>query len=680
VRVAATGDPVAAGTNVAFNFIITDGSPGGQVDYTETDTSVANQFGLCTIAIGLHGGLANVNWGSGSKYLAVNTDVGLTGNFTSMGSSQLLSVPYALFAANGPAGATGATGQTGSTGAIGATGLMGPTGLNGAAGPGYLATTTSTATLGLGVQTFTTQSGLAYLPNDRVRISYDGTDYMEGLVLSYSGTTLIIKVDRYIGAGTYAQWNIGIAGDVGSAGPTGATGVGGGPTGPTGATGITGPTGTTGSGGGATGPTGLTGATGSTGPTGFPGSGGATGVTGATGITGPTGPTGNTGATGIGGGATGATGATGKTGPTGPMGHTGATGIAVGATGATGLTGATGATGAGTTISNLAFGITGILQLNTTNGTYTTGNSGAWLTKGNSGISPSDNYIGTNDASDFAIFTGGVEKMRIKGTLSSPGLVGINTSTPTAYLEVNAGASTAVNAIYGHSNNVGGYLGYDNTFAIGVAGVGSGLQSISGAGIFATNPSAGYTSIYAQSTGAADVAASMQYSTIWIADYAKVDNSSSEYNPNAIYAELNVTNQSLSGTEAAIWGTSIREAASGNLGTTAGGYFTAIGTTQEAIGTMGLGQSSAGDISGSVSTDAAVGGYFEGVDYVSNESYAYTGGIINDVLYKILGTGTVNEIVPTPAHGRVTLTCPESPEYWLRYGANDQRLCACGTG
>ena len=73
---------------------------------------------------------------------------------------------------------------------------------------------------------------------------------------------------------------------------------------------------------------------------------------------------------------------------------------------------------------------------------------------------------------------------------------------------------------------MGGYVGFDNTFANGVAGQGSGLQTLNGAGVYATNPAANYTSMYAQSTGAANVAASIQYSNVWIADYAKVDNSS----------------------------------------------------------------------------------------------------------------------------------------------------------
>jgi hypothetical protein len=117
-------------------------------------------------------------------------------------------------------------------------GPQGTTGTTGAAGPGYAATSTSSVALGSsGSKTFTTQSGLAYAANMRVRAAYDASNYMEGVVTSYSGSTLAFTSDRSVGSGTYTSWNIGIAGDVGPTGSTGATGS----AGSTGATGATGP-------------------------------------------------------------------------------------------------------------------------------------------------------------------------------------------------------------------------------------------------------------------------------------------------------------------------------------------------------------------------------------------------------------------------------------------------------
>jgi len=58
------------------------------------------------------------------------------------------------------------------------------------------------------------------------------------------------------------------------------------------------------------------------------------------------------------------------------------------------------------------------------------------------------------------------------------------------------------------------------------------------------------------------------------------------------------------------------------------------------------------------------GGYFSN----SSGNYSYVAGYTNGA-YKIYGSGSVSEIIPTENHGRVTLTCPESPEYWYQdYG------------
>ena len=111
----------------------------------------------------------------------------------------------------GPTGANGVTGADGVTGPAGATGNAGPTGSSGATGvtgPGYLATSTSSLTIALGAQTFTTQSGLAYLANDQIRISHSATNYMEGTVNFYTGTTMIASISNIVGSGTYTSWNI----------------------------------------------------------------------------------------------------------------------------------------------------------------------------------------------------------------------------------------------------------------------------------------------------------------------------------------------------------------------------------------------------------------------------------------------------------------------------------------
>jgi hypothetical protein len=337
-----------ANSSVSVRISIHDGSAAGPVVYQETHPVTTNAFGLFTISIGqgtvVTGSFSSIAWSTGNKFLEQEVDFG-TG-YQNMGTTQLLSVPYALYAETagssgpqGPTGPTGATGANGLTGATGATGDVGPTGAagaNGATGPA-------------------------------------GANGATGAV----GPTGAAGANGVTGAtgANGATGATGVAGTNGATGPTGAAGVNG-ATGATGSNGVTGATGAAGSNGvtGATGAAGANGATGATGVAGTNGANGATGPTGAAGVNGATGPTGAAGTN----GATGATGVAGTSGATGPTGAAGA----VGATGPTGVTGATGATG--------AQGIQGAAGLSdyaifqeqqasgTNGGTFT---SGSWVTR-----------------------------------------------------------------------------------------------------------------------------------------------------------------------------------------------------------------------------------------------------------------------------------------------------------
>jgi len=110
---------------------------------------------------------------------------------------------WSLLAAKGDPGAQGAQGTPGSDGT------------NGIDGPGYAATSTTSLTIGKGQQTFATQAGLAYSAGARARAS-SGANYMEGQVTAYDGGNLTINVDRTVGSGTFANWNINLAGDPGA--------------------------------------------------------------------------------------------------------------------------------------------------------------------------------------------------------------------------------------------------------------------------------------------------------------------------------------------------------------------------------------------------------------------------------------------------------------------------------
>lgn len=102
----------------------------------------------------------------------------------------------------------------------------GSPGSTGPAGPSYAATSATPLAIATGSKTFTTQAGLAYQSGTRARATDTSilTNWVEGVVTSYSGTSLTILVDQISGSGTPANWNISVAGERGTAGSTGASG------------------------------------------------------------------------------------------------------------------------------------------------------------------------------------------------------------------------------------------------------------------------------------------------------------------------------------------------------------------------------------------------------------------------------------------------------------------------
>jgi len=124
---------------VGLKIIIHQTSSSGAIVYSEIFSPTTNQFGLFTVAIGtgtpVTGTFSSIAWSSGNYWMQVQLDASGGTTFVDMGTTQLLSVPYALYAASsgsggttGPTGAAGTTCVTGATGATGVTGATGPTG------------------------------------------------------------------------------------------------------------------------------------------------------------------------------------------------------------------------------------------------------------------------------------------------------------------------------------------------------------------------------------------------------------------------------------------------------------------------------------------------------------------------------------------------------------------------
>ena len=319
------GNLILTDQAVGMRLSIQQGSIGGTSVYTETFTSTSNGYGLVNLEIGTGistDDFAMIDWANGPYFM--ETAVDLTGGTTYelMGTSQLMSVPYALYAktsGNGE-GPQGPAGNDGVDGAPGPQGLQGPAGENGINGTDGQD----------GAQGATGPAGA------------DGNDGAQGPIglTGPAGNDGTNGNDGAVGA-TGLQGPIGLTGPAGNDGTNGNDGA-------VGATGLQGPIGLTGPAGN-DGQQGLQGPIGLTGPAGNDGTNGNDGAVGATGLQGPiglTGPAGNDGTNGND-GAVGATGLQGPIGLTGPAGNDGTNGNdgAVGAEGPQGEVGPQGEQG-----------------------------------------------------------------------------------------------------------------------------------------------------------------------------------------------------------------------------------------------------------------------------------------------------------------------------------------------
>jgi hypothetical protein len=387
-------------SQIAVKLEIRLSSTTGTLVYSERHVPTTNAQGLINLVVGggqvISGSFPTINWAVGPYFMVLAVDFTAGSNYQTFGSQQLLSVPYALYAAKagsatnkwhygniaplstlgvegdyyldtvtgnvyyrsangwsvisnimGPQGIQGLIGQqgpSGPAGPTGATGAQGPQGPSGATGP---VGATGLSSL---VKTTAEPAGL--------NCSVGGTKIEVGVDANANGvldaTEIDLSLTRFVCNGAQGQ-----SGPAGPAGATGATGAQG-PQGPAGPQGSAGPTGATGP-AGATGPQGIAGLNSvvktTSEPAGLNCSVGGTkvevgtdlngnGVLDATeintlltryicnGAQGQSGPAGPAGAT----GATGAQGPQGPAGPTGPTGPTGSQGPA-GSTGPQGTAG-----------------------------------------------------------------------------------------------------------------------------------------------------------------------------------------------------------------------------------------------------------------------------------------------------------------------------------------------------
>src|ERR1035441_4078698 len=99
------GNPLPNNTHICLQLTIRIFFSAGPIVYQENDTATTNRFGLFTIKVGMGTVIQftfnSINWSTGNQYMQVAMD--LTGNctgFVDMGASELLTVPYAMYAAS----------------------------------------------------------------------------------------------------------------------------------------------------------------------------------------------------------------------------------------------------------------------------------------------------------------------------------------------------------------------------------------------------------------------------------------------------------------------------------------------------------------------------------------------------------------------------------------------------
>ncbi len=124
-------DALLSNTSIGMQISILQGSIDGNVVYAEIHSTSTNSNGLISLQIGagtLAGGnFESIDWSQGPYFVKTETDPEGGSNYSISGTSQLLSVPYALYAETSGSSIPGPQGEQGPKGE------QGPAGMDGAA-------------------------------------------------------------------------------------------------------------------------------------------------------------------------------------------------------------------------------------------------------------------------------------------------------------------------------------------------------------------------------------------------------------------------------------------------------------------------------------------------------------------------------------------------------------------
>lgn len=646
---------------------------GTNVVYSETQTATTNTYGLFNVPLGagtvVSGTFSSIAWSTGNKFVKVELDPNGGSNYTVLGTAELLSVPYALYAGQSTSGPQGPAGPAGPQGATGPQGPAGPQGIAGAAGsPGATGAQGATGATGAqgpagpagpqGLQGLTGATGAtgaagATGPANTLSIGTVANGASAGATITGTSPNQTLNLVLPAGA-TGAQGPQGIPGATGpantlsigtvangaSAGatltgtapnqtlnlvlPAGATGA----AGPQGATGATGPANTLTIGTVTNGATAAATLTGSAPnqtlnlvlPAGAQGVAGPQGATGATGATGPAGATGPQGPQGV----------AGPTGPAGPAGtYTAGSGININGS----VISATGGGGGGVSGS----GTTNYLSKFTS--ATAIGNSSIQDNGTNLAIGGAPN---ANDKLNIPMSSGtggfSIDKSNTTAGSYSTRYTQTGSTAQTAYTNyngtLNMGTFSATNpAVLAHSNGVsGGGAMFAATFGLNGNAANLGLSSRWHGGYFLSKDSTknGASGLIGISLSARNYVAAI---------YGIHTGNGTDSSHVGVRGTYNVDTTFGVG----VMGLGFEGGTLTNINNDLGVYGSASGAGIYGQSTNGIG------VLGTTGSSTSYGVYSDGDSYTDGNTFA---------------TGTKSAIMPT-SQGRKLVYCSESPEIWF---------------
>jgi hypothetical protein len=120
---------IVSNQTVGLRMTIQQGTIGGSTVYSETFAVTTNTNGLVNVQIGsgsvLSGTFTTIDWANGPFFIETAVDATGGSNYVVMGTSQLMSVPYALYAKTSGSSTPGPMGPQGMPGPVGEQGPAG---------------------------------------------------------------------------------------------------------------------------------------------------------------------------------------------------------------------------------------------------------------------------------------------------------------------------------------------------------------------------------------------------------------------------------------------------------------------------------------------------------------------------------------------------------------------------